>query len=180
MFVQKGDQVILIAANQESLKKYIGSEWDVISIDRDVHPASALISNGILQANVYIKNLDVLPPKNGPFDYNEQVKVIKKYTKSNLYICNLNIINAVGSVRSFDSRNGYYYIMCPNGEAGWFPINCLVPVDYKGEHFFYPHDSVKYKNKICLVSKIRKSKFKWGQVLYIDGLWVPSTDVEKI
>ena len=60
----------------------------------------------------------------------------------------------------------------------WLPY--LLPLDYKGERFFYPLEEVTYKDKTCIVSKIKKSKFKWGQLLFIDGEWVPSTDVEPL
>jgi len=180
MFTQKDDKVILISTEQPQLKKYIGSEWLVKTVIHEYHPASAIIGRDNLKASVYLKNLEVIPPEDGAFEYNETVKIDKLYQKTSVYTCKPHLLDKVGKIRGFDSRNQYYFVKCADGEVGWSPATCLTPLDYKGEHFYYPGDVVNYKNKSCTVNKIKKSKFKWGQLLYIKGDWIPSTDVKLI
>jgi hypothetical protein len=180
MFAQKDDKVILISTEQPQLKKYVGSEWLVRAVIHEYHPASAIIVKDNLQASVYLKNLEVIPPEESPFEHNEAVKIIKTYQKTSVYTCKPHLVNEAGHIKGFDSRNQYYFIRCLNGEIGWFPATCLAPLDYRGERFFYPGDTVRYKNKNCVINKVKKSKFKWGQLLFINGSWVPSTDVKAI
>lgn len=180
MFVTEGDKVKLISTNQADLKKYLGTEWEVQAVMRDTHPASAIISQNDLQASTFIRNLEVIPPIDSPFEHDEEVKVFRHYNKVSLYTCKDYLIGSIGKIKSFDSRNNYFFVKCDTGDAGWFPAYCLKPIHYQGENFFYPNDFVKYKNEKCLVSKVKRTKFKWGQLLFINGVWVPSTDVQPI
>ena len=181
MFVTKGDCVILAETDQTQLTDYVGKDWKVEAVMDQYHPASAIISRDNLRATVYIRNLEVKPPPSSPFKHNEKVRVERAYLKvaGIPYRCNPDLVGMIGHIRGYDTRSGYYHIRCQSGR-GWFPINCLLPLEFKGSRFYYPHEKVRYKNQEKIVSNIKSSKFSYGQLLMIDGLWVPSTDVEPI
>jgi hypothetical protein len=180
MFVRQGDTVILARTDQPLLKDYLNTRWEIKAVMLDYHPASAIITKDDIQASTFVRNLEVVPPADAVFEHNESVKIIKCYDKYTHYTCRSELVGKIGRIRSYDSRNEFFNVYCSTGDAGWFPGHCLCPLDYKGERFYYPLESVLYKNKISTITKIKKSKFKWGQVLLINGCWVPSTDVEPI
>jgi len=184
MFIKEGDTVILVATEEPNLRHYIGLEWKVRAVIFTYHPASAIIVRDNLQASCYIKQLEVVPPDHCPFGHNELVSIKKEIPKASSwaapYHFHTELLGKVGHVRGYDSRNEYLLIRATSGGAGWFPVQALLPLDYKGERFFYPLETVLYKNKEHVISRIKKSRFKWGQLLLIDGEWVPSTDVEPL
>lgn len=181
MFVKEGDRVMLIEVEETQLRPYIGTDWHVERVQDEYHPASAIISRENLRATVYIRNLEVMPPESSPFKYDEKVKIQKGFFRSPgiRYRCNRDIIGSIGNIRGYDTRSGYYQVRCQHGK-GWYPLHCLLPISFRGAHFYYPNDWVKYKNQTKVVTNIKSTKFSFGQLLLIDGLWVPSTDVEAI
>lgn len=179
MFVTKEDIVILAETDQVQLKDYVGKEWKVEAVMDAYHPASAIISKDNLRATVHIRNLEVKPPESSPFKHNEKVRIQKDYSRvpGIPYRCNTDLVGLIGFIRGYDTRSGFYHVRCQGGR-GWFPIQSLLPMDFKGERFFYPHESVKYKGMIKIISNVKPSRFSFGQLLLIDGIWIPSTDVE--
>ena len=183
MFVKEGDEVILIDTEEPNLRHYIGLKWKVKTVIFAYTPASAIITRNNLQASCFIRQLEVVPPESSPFNYNDLVSIKKDPPKSfwtSNYPCHNELLGKTGHIKGYDSRNEFLLVRCNMGGSGWFPPQYLLPLDYKGERFFYPLEDVKYKDEICTISKIKKSKFKWGQLLFIDGEWVPSTDVEPL
>jgi hypothetical protein len=180
MYIETGDEVILAQTDQPQLRSYIGQQWTVESVMFDYHPASAIISKGNLQASVYIKNLETVPPHTSPFLHNEAVEIRKPYTKVNAYPCKKDLIGKIGHIRGYDSRNTFYFVRCTTGESGWFPIHSLVPLNYKGDRFYYPFEKVIHKGEEKIINQVKQTKFKWGQLLLIEGEWVNSSDVEPI
>jgi len=180
MFVSKGDNVILIETDQPQLRNYIGTQWKVEAVMLSYHPASAIISSGNLQASIFIRYLEVIPPADSPFEYKDLIKIKEPYEKVNAYTCKKELLGKIGKIRGYDSRNTFYFIHCNTGECGWFPIQSLVPLSYKGERFYYPLEKIRFKDKVCIINKIKQSIFKYGQLLLIDGEWIHSTDVEPI
>ncbi|MHA1974474.1 MAG: hypothetical protein ACTSW1_15860, partial [Candidatus Hodarchaeales archaeon] len=154
MYLEKGNNVILMETDQPQLRSYLGHEWKVESVMMDYHPASAIISRGNLQASAFIRFLEVIPPDDSPFKHDEAVQIANSYTKINAYSCRKNLVGSVGKIRGYDSRNSFYYIRCENGESGWFPIHSLVPLNYKGERFYYPFEKVLFKDNKKIINKI--------------------------
>lgn len=181
MFVTEGDRVVLVSIDEPQLRPYIDTEWDVEQLQDAYHPASAIISRENLKATVYIRNLEVVPPECSPFKHGEKVKIQRGFFKSPgvRWRCNRDIVGMIGHVRGYDTRSGFYHIRCQQGR-GWFPLHCLLPVSFSGAHFYYPNDWVKYKGQKKIVANIKSTKFGFGQLLLVDGLWVPSTDVEVV
>lgn len=178
MYLEKGNNVILVETDQPQLRSYLGHQWKVESVMLDYHPASAIISRGNMEASTFVRFLEVIPPEDSPFRHEEAVQISKPFVKINAYSCRKNLIGNVGKIRGYDSRNNFYYVRCENGESGWFPIQSLIPLDYKGERFYYPFEIVIFKNEEKTVTKIKQTKFNWGQLLLIDGEWVHSSDVK--
>lgn len=188
MYVQAGDKVILTSTEEPTLRPYVDKEWLVKTVMYAIHPASAIIQRDNLQASVYIRSLDVCPPDTSPFNYGDTVLIrseedakplLKKY-RWYPYQLNTELFSQTGKICGYDSRNQFLRVRCLNGHQGWFPPVCLLPLDYKGERFFYPLEQVKYKGKTLTITEIRKSKFNYGQLLKIDGEWIASTDVESL
>jgi hypothetical protein len=180
VFVDKGDNVILVDTDQPQLRSYLGKQWKVEAVMFGYHPASAMISRGNLQASAFIKHLEVMPPSDSPFPHKEVVKIRDVFEKRNSYSCNKQLVGKIGHIRGYDSRNSFYFVKCTTNEGGWFPMDSLLPLNFKGDHFYYPFEKVKYKKKEKIINKIKQSRFKWGQLLMIDGEWVHASDVEPI
>lgn len=180
MYITKGDEVILTHTDQPQLRPYIGTKWRVEATIFNIIPASAMIIRNNLQASAFIKHLEVAPPSDSPFKHGDQVKITSNFEKISSYSCNKKLLGKVGKIRGYDSRNTFYYVVCNTGESGWFPIHSLLPLNFKGERFYYPYETVKYKGKPKLINKIQQSKFSWGQILLIEGEWIHASDVEPI
>lgn len=181
MFVAKGDTVILTESDQPHLQPYVGKEWKVEAVIMSFLPASAMLSRGNLQASSYLKHLEVVAPPDSPFQHQEAVKVRESAEKLGGYPIDRRFIGNIGNIRGYDSRNGLYFVrFLTAGDAGWFPIQALIPLNFKGDRFYYPFEKVKYKGKEKIINKIQQSKFKWGQILMIDGEWVHASDVEPL
>jgi hypothetical protein len=180
MYVDKGDEVILTETDQPQLRAYIGKKWRVEATMLNYHPSSAMISRGNLQASAFLKHLEVVPPEDSPFHHDETVKIRDHYDKVNAYSCNKKLIGKIGRVRGYDSRNSFYFVRCTTGEAGWFPVHSLIPLNFKGDRFYYPFEKVLFKGKEKIINQIKQSKFKWGQILMIDGEWIHASDVEPL
>lgn len=185
MYIKEGDEVILINTEEPNLRHYIGLKWKVKTIIYACLPASAIITRNNLQASCFIRQLEVVPPESSPFNYDDLVSIKKTPDKKitwtgSHYPCHDDLLGKIGKIKGYDSRNEFLLVRCTSGGSGWFSPQCLIPLDYKGERFFYPQEEVTYKDKTHTISKIKKSKFKWGQLLFIEGEWVPSTDVEPL
>jgi len=184
MFIKEGDEVILVNTDEPNLRHYIGLKWKVKTVIFACSPASAIITRNNLQASCYVRQLEVVPPESSPFNYDDLVSIKKTpsklYWNSSNYSCHNELLGKVGKIKGYDSRNEFLLVRCTTGDSGWFPPQYLLPLDYKGERFFYPLEEVKYRGSNHIISKIKKSKFKWGQLLFIDGEWIPSTDVQPL
>jgi len=184
MFVKEGDEVILISTEEPHLRHYIGLKWKVKTVMISYHPASAIIIRNNLQASCYLRQLEVVPPESSPFNYDDLVTIKKNppeiYWSVSKYHHHNKLLGKTGRINGYDSRNEFLHVKCTTGDSGWFPPQYLLPLEYRGERFFYPLEDVKYKGGTHTISKIKKSKFNWGQLLFIEGEWVPSTDVEPL
>ena len=179
LHINRGDTVILIEANQVKLQSYVGLIWHVEAVMPNSFPESVLISRGDIQASTYVKNLEVVPPSDSPFKHGEIVRIHNPFIKINYMTCDKSLVGKTGKIKNYDSKIDFYCIGCQSGETGWFPPSSLIPINFKGEYFYYPMQQVKYKDKIVVIDQTKKTKFNFGQLLLIDGAWVPSTDVEK-
>lgn len=175
--VEKGDLVILTATEETWHEIYIGTKWMVQGL-LNSYPTQAIISRNDIQLTTCIKNLEVVPPPGSTFDHGETVKIEKSFSKINHRSCNKSLIGKFGQIRNYDSRIDYYFVKSSNGESGWFPASSLLPINFKGKHFFYPLQQIKFQGKTSLISQVRRTKFNFGQLLLIDGQWIPSTEVE--
>jgi len=180
MYIEKGDTVVLVDTDQLQLRSYLGQKWTVESVMPTFHPASAIISKNNMQASTFLRHLETVPPEDSPFQYLDTVRIRKPFEKLNAYQCNEFLIGKMAHIRGYDKRNNFYYIKCVSGETGWFPMHSLIPLNYRGEKFFYPYEKINYKNKIKTINKIKKTKFNWGQLLLIDGEWIHSSDVTSV
>jgi hypothetical protein len=126
-----------------------------------------------------LRCLEVTPPEDSPLVHDEFVRIIKGYAKDICHASRPELVGKTGKVRGYDTRNGYYFIKTTNGDSGWFPIQCLVPLNFKGDKFYYPEQEVIFEGNCVRISKIRKTKFGSGQLLYINGFWIPSTEVRS-
>ena len=187
MYVNVGDRVILIEADSPELKRFIGSKGVVISAQYTYHPALAhVLFKPNFRCDVYVSYLEVIPPEESPFTYEEKVRVISEFNdkgKTRLHKCNRELVGRVGQIRGYDKRSENYLIKCPDNDKGWFPANCLVPISYKGSRFYYPAEAVKFKGLSRVIDQVKRTKNNYGQLLLIDGDWIPASDVmpsEKI
>jgi len=180
MQIEKGNIVILTDTDQPKLHAYIGTKWVVQAVLDHIHPNSAMIYRDGMQATAYIKHLEVVPPPESIFEHGEVVKINKAYSKTNHRTCDKTLIGKTGKIRSYDSRTDFYFVRCVSGEFGWFPQTSLIPIDFKGQHFFYPLQQVKYHDAIVTINYTKRTKFNYGQLLEIEGQWIPSTEVEPL
>lgn len=179
MLVSSGDKVIIVDADTPSLQPFVGSIGEVRSVIYAFHPASATV---IIPPNneikIYVRYLEVIPPDTSPFAHNEWVKVTGLFTERHSgHKCIKTMINSIGKIKGFDKRSNYYLVKCDDGHKGWFPDTSLVPVDYRGARFYYPLEKVVYRGEEKTISQVQMTKSKYGQILRIEGEWVPSSDV---
>jgi len=179
MLVSSGDRVLVVDAETLDLQPFVGAIGEVKSVIYSFHPASATV---IIPPNneirIYVRYLEVIPPDTSPFQHDQWVKVKKPFSGSAyMHKCVKDLINKIGQVKGFDKRADFYLIKCADGTKGWFPATSLVPVDYKGARFYYPLERVLYKGEEKTVSQAQMSNSSYGQILKIDGEWVPSSDV---
>jgi len=180
MFVEEGSVVIVTDVDQPALAKYIGSIWKVKNVMASYHPATALIYHQQFGEIVLpIRCLEVIPPEDSPLSHDEFVRITKGYPRDAHHTCCFELVKETGKVRGFDTRNSYYFIKIANGNSGWFPLHCLIPLSFRGEKFYYPDQEVLLDGVRVKISKIRKTRFGHGQLLYINGSWIPSTEVKS-
>lgn len=181
MYVEKGCAVILASTDQTTLSQFIGTQWEVLSVLEAYHPACAIIKRNNIQISASLRDLEVIPPATSPLRHNELVKIQKEFIKNPNapHYCNTSLLGKIGHIRGYDLRNDYYKVITSTG-SGWFPIECLVPTSFKGETFYYPMQIVSYKKEKCTVMQVKTTRFNHGQLLLIDGVWVPSSHVEKV
>jgi len=181
MYIEEGCSVVIVDVIQPYLAKYIGTVWTVNNLISNYHPINATLYHPQYGELVLpIKCLEVIPPPESPLQHDELVKITKAYIRDSFHTCSPDLVGKNGKVRGFDRRNGYYYIKATNGHTGWFPIQCLLPLSYKGEHFIYPEQEVIYEDKKVKVINIKRTKFGNGLLLYIEGNWVPSSEVKPL
>lgn len=180
MYIEAGSIVIIVDVDQLGLAKYIGSTWTVKNVVTVYHPATALIYHPHYGEIVLsLRCLEVIPPEDSPLSHDEFVRITRSYTKEVCHISRPELIGKTGKVRGYDTRNNYYFIKLTNGDSGWFPVQCLIPLSFKGEKFYYPEQEVLLEGNRVRISKIRKTRFGNGQLLYINGSWIPSTEVRS-
>lgn len=177
--VEKGDIVILIDTDEIRHEQFIGTKW-VVQVVLSNYPIAAMITRDDFQITTSVKNLAVVPPPGSTFEHGEMVKVEKSYIKINHRNCNKTLVGKFGQIKNYDSKIDYYFIKSSDGESGWFPASSLIPLNFKGKSFFYPMQQVKFHGNITAISQVKRTKFNFGQLLLIDGQWVPSTEVEPI
>jgi hypothetical protein len=180
MYIEEGSVVVIVDVDQPSLSKYIGTSWVVKNVMNVYSPAAALIHHTYYGDIVLpLRCLEVTPPKDSPLAHDEMVRIIKPYAKEIYHNCRPELVGKTGKVRGYDTRNNYFFVKATNGDSGWFPIHCLVPLNFKGEKFYYPEQDVIVNGNKVKISKIRSTRFGNGQLLFINGSWVPSTDVSQ-
>lgn len=180
MYIEEGSVVIVVDVDQPALSKYIGSTWTVKNVMTVYFPATALIYHSNYGEIVLpLRCLEVTPPEDSPLVHDEFVRIIKSHTRGVVHGSRPELVGKTGKVRGYDTRNCDYFIKTTNGDSGWFPIQCLVPLAFRGEKFYYPEQEVILEGSRVRISKIRKTKFGNGQLLYINGSWIPSTEVRS-
>lgn len=184
MYVCEGDRVILIDADSPELKRFIGQTGVVQSAWYNYHPAYAqVLFQPNFQCDVYVSYLEVIPPDTSPFKHEEKVRVIDVYEergRGRIHKCNERMLGKVGQIRGYDKRSEKFFVKAVDNERGWFPARCLLPINYKGERFYYPAQVVTYKGKDKIIDQVRRTKNNYGQLLLIDGDWIPASDVLPI
>jgi len=173
------DRVILLQTDYPQLQSLAGQRGTVKSVQLSLCPQSAVVTFDLnnIEAAIYTKNLVSIPPSNSPIQYGETVKVVRLIS-SNKYHLNKHFLNKIADIVAYDSQDNCYCLKDNEGVFAWFPIKALIPLLYKGEHFFYPGDFIIYKNTKQTIDKIRGTQFNRGQLLLVDGNWVPSSDVK--
>lgn len=180
MLVHVGDRVIILKKDEDyRLFNLVGKIGVVKAVMTWYHPASAtvFVEDANVEATVYIRHLEVIPPEDAPFKYEEQVVVKTPYATSAYHVCNKNLVGKLAEIHGYDKRDGSFFVKSMGGESGWFPANCLVPVGFQGTRYFYPGETVKLDGKEAHILKTRRSRNGLGQLLLINGKWLPSTDV---
>jgi len=177
MIVVQGSSVILSSPDSPELYSYIGRKFVVQEIYHFRHPITVRIGDNHLSIVVPIKALEVLPPETSILKHNQQIKIIKSYKRDLINDYRKDLIGKRGTIRSFDQKNGYFLVKTFDGESGWFPLECLYPLDYKGDIFYYPLQTVSHNGQTFRIDAIKNTKFGNGQLLQLAGEWIPSSDV---
>jgi len=181
MYIEEGSIVVIVDVDQPTLSRYVGTAWTVKNVISFYHPATALIYNQTYgELVIPIRCLEVTPPDDSPLAHNEFVRITKGYARETYHNCRNELVGKTGKVVGYDTRNNYFFIKTTNGDSGWFPIHCLMPLNFKGEKFYYPEQDVVLDGKKVKISKIRGTRFGNGQLLLIDGNWMPSTTVRSL
>jgi len=182
MFITAGDKVVLTDADQPELQQFIGVTGHVQAVHYTYHPATArVLFPPNFRCDVYVRYLEVIPPDDSPFSYREKVKIAKDHiNKGKQFKDNKLMVGKIAEIRGYDKRTDTYLLKCPEDNKGWFPANCLIPITYKGEKFYYPFEQILYKGELRVISQIKRTPNNYGQLLFIEGVWVPSSDVTPI
>lgn len=179
MYIDIGSTVVIVDVDQPLLTKYLGTVWTVKNIVSVYFPPTALLCHAQYgEISIPLKCLEVTPPLDSPLSHDELIKIVKPYSETLLHRCRSELIGKTGRIRGFDTRNNYYFVKAANGDTGWFPIQCLMPLEFKGDKFYYPEQEVVLDGQKVKITKIRKTRFGNGQLLYINGRWIPSTEVK--
>lgn len=184
MIYRIGDVAILGEIEHPELQPYIGKFCTIEEINITKTPTTIkVVISDDLHAVVYLKHLELPPPKDKPFQYDDLIKITKLYNRTPYHICRRTyekpMLGEVGKIKSYDYRDESYLVKLDSGEKGWFPAPCLIPLEYEGKDFFYPLEKVIYQEKTCIISEVKNTEFKKGQLLRINGKWIPSTEVTK-
>lgn len=185
MLVHPGDRVIITKQNNEwytedqSNFMLCGRQGEVKTVMNWYHPASAVITmdENNLEVTIYLKNLEVIPPEDSAFKHGDEVLIKKTYAYSGYHMCNTTLIGKIGKVRGYDRRDSSFFVRTNNGDQGWFPDTSLLPINFKGKVYYYSGQTVTLEDKPAYIVKTRRSKNGLGQLLYIDGRWIPSSSV---
>lgn len=178
-FIDVGTRVLVLNTDQISLARYIGSMGVVTATRLYFVPTSAqvLLDDGS-EASFYLKNLESLPPIESPFQRGDSVIITTGFKKTRHHIFSSHLLKKLGEVVSYDCRDATYFVDCKAHGRGWFPIWCLRPLEFQGDVFYYPGQEVTYEGRSCIIQEIKASKSNLGQVVYIEGNWVPSSSVK--
>lgn len=178
MYINEGSQVIITDVDQPGLARYVGTTWTVKNVISAYHPATALLYHQEYgEITLPVRNLETIPPEGSALFHNEYVQILKPYARDGHHVCRTELVGKTGKVRGFDTRNGYFFIKTTSGESGWFPIQSLLPLSFKGEKFYYPDQEVLHEGVKVKISKIKRTKFGKGLLLFINGDWIPSSEV---
>jgi len=179
VLVSSGDKVLIIDAETAALQPFVGSTGEVKSVFYTFHPASAtVVIPPNVEIKIHVRYLEVIPPDTSPFQHNEWVSIKEPFMeKNNIHKCVKTMISKIGQIKGFDKRSNFYLIKCGDGDKGWFPDTSLVPIDYKGARFYYPLEKVIHRGEEKTVAQVQITKGKYGQILKLEGEWVPSSDV---
>jgi len=185
MLVQPGDRVIIskpkdeLSTVDQSNFMLCGKRGEVKSVLSWYHPASAVITmdDSNLEVMIYLKNLEVIPPDDVAFAHGDEVIIQKTYAYSGFHMCNTKLIGKTGKVKGYDRRDSSFFIKTDSGDQGWFPDTSLLPLNFKGKAYYYPGQVVVYEGASAFIVKTRRTKNGLGQLLFIDGRWVPASDL---
>ena len=123
-----------------------------------------------------------IPPKHALFDYGDSVKIGKTYPRRLMppyHYCVPQLVGCVGRIIGYDSRDGFYLVESIGQGSGWFPTMSLIPTNYQGETFYYPGEEVRFNAQKTKISAVRRTKSDRGQILLINGEWIPSSQVKR-
>lgn len=170
MNAQVGDRIIIKDKSLRGIVDQIGLDPRKIHIRLDSGQSEWF----------WISETCVIPPKYDLFDYLESVIIAKPYDRRLLppyHFCVPQLIGCVGKIVSYDSRDAFYLVETSGHGSGWFPATSLLPINYQGETFYYPNEEVKFKGRKVRISSVRRTKSNRGQIVLIDGEWIPSSHI---
>lgn len=178
MLAQIGDTVVVLKNGPAN--EVVDCKGVVIGVRQEFSPASAIVLIDGIQNWVYLKNIEVIPPEDSYFQYKDLVVVKKMLPDTRYHIARPELLNKIGEIRGWDSRDNTYQIEYDGGGftgRAWFPLGSLVPVDYIDDNFYYPNDVVIYEEEKLVVKEIKRTKLRTGQLLKLRNEWVPSSEV---
>lgn len=178
-YAQPNDRVLITKLDSQSNlpSKYLKTIGIVISVNLDAFPVYAVVEffDGAF-GTVYLMNLETVPPVDSIIQIDDEVRIIKTYSRTYHHHPNESLIGQIGKIVGYDTRDYTYLVDCEIG-IGWFPLTSLLPLDFKGDVFYYPGDVVTYEKEKTVIQEVKKTKFGNGQLLKIKGEWVPSIEV---
>lgn len=101
--------------------------------------------------------------------------------------------NTIYRIRGWDRRNRFLLVPADSlfaGSAKWHHSDNLIPENYLGDTYLLPGDQVQVtdpthslfseKKKYFFIQDTKTTSMNYSQILLIDGIWVPSSCVERV
>lgn len=179
-YVIKGDVVIINNSNDSYIRDFVGQRGLVAdaSYSGMATQVSVQLESG-RSLRVYQSDINVLPPLESIFQFNDDVKIVKTFEKTGNHLCKTRLLGKAGKIRAYDRRDSTYKVRCDDDD-GWFPPFALMPLNFLGDHYYLPGEIVEFEGTRFTIVQTKNSTYGWGQLLWIEGRWVPSSEVKLI